>query len=93
MQILSIIAQILMAIATIIIAVYAYHSFKLSSAIKHSSETNQSNINKLYMGFITTFLYVAKYSHTSQKDVKIQDFDYKYKEVEKYFESNNQITS
>lgn len=85
MQPLSIISQVLMTIATVVIAAYAIHSFKLSSEIKQASETNQKNINKLFMALIASSLFIAKYSHTSQKDVKIQDFDYKLKEVEKYF--------
>ena len=79
------ISAFLTAIATGCIAFYAVQSYLLSSAIKKASEEQQRNINKFTMALIAASLFIAKYSHTSQKDVKIQDFDYKLKEVENYF--------
>ena len=82
------ISAIISAITTGVIAYYAFQSYMLSAAIKKASDEQQKNINKFTMGLITTALFIARAAHTSKTDVKIQEFDSKLKEVEKYFNQN-----
>ena len=83
------ISALITAIATGVIAFYAFQSYTLSAAIKRASEEQQKNINKFTMALITAALFIARAAQ-SKTDVKIQDFDSKLKEVERYFMASQQ---
>ena len=82
---ITVISTLVTAIASVMIAYYAYQSHLLSSAIKKASDEQQEKINKFTVALITSALFIARAAHTSKSDVRIQEFDNKLKEVEKYF--------
>ena len=87
---LIILVQLITAMATVAIAFFGYQSYKLTKEIKNASNKQHEDMKDLSLALITTSLYIAKYSHTTQKDVPIEGFYKKFEEVKTYFRDMNQ---
>ena len=66
---LIILVQLITAMATVAIAFFGYQSYKLTKEIKNASNKQHEDMKDLSLALITTSLYIAKYSHTTQKDL------------------------